>query len=94
MDMPMVDFTVEDGCEIHDHCQTCPLPRCRYDYEQLHIPTLIRKLKAFPLLERDATIKEIAEKVGFSTSSATKMRKAYEQVGGDLDQFINSCNIR
>ena len=22
---------VDDGCDIHPHCLTCPLPRCRYD---------------------------------------------------------------
>ncbi len=21
----------DDGCDIHTHCLTCPLPRCRYD---------------------------------------------------------------
>ncbi|MBI2913574.1 MAG: helix-turn-helix domain-containing protein [Chloroflexi bacterium] len=21
----------DDGCDIHPHCLTCPLPRCRYD---------------------------------------------------------------
>lgn len=22
----------QDGCTLHDHCLTCPLPKCRYDY--------------------------------------------------------------
>lgn len=22
----------EDGCTFHNHCLTCPLPKCRYDY--------------------------------------------------------------
>ena len=21
----------DDGCEVHSHCLSCPLPRCRYD---------------------------------------------------------------
>lgn len=21
----------DDGCDVHPHCLTCPLPRCRYD---------------------------------------------------------------
>jgi len=21
----------DDGCEVHAHCLSCPLPRCRYD---------------------------------------------------------------
>lgn len=25
-----VDYR-DDGCDIHPHCLTCPLPRCRYD---------------------------------------------------------------
>jgi len=29
--LPEESRYVDDGCDIHPHCLTCPLPRCRYD---------------------------------------------------------------
>ena len=29
--LPEVTRYRDDGCDIHPHCLTCPLPRCRYE---------------------------------------------------------------
>ena len=29
--LPEVTRYRDDGCDIHPHCLTCPLPKCRYE---------------------------------------------------------------
>ena len=29
--LPEYTHYADDGCDIHPHCLTCPLPRCRYE---------------------------------------------------------------
>ena len=54
LDYPFYDFSkfmVSDGCDLHNHCLTCPFEKCRYD-EPLHLQKQhkrneeIRKLRA------------------------------------------------
>ena len=58
----------DDGCDIHDHCLTCPLPRCRYE-----APGGLRALlneqrdqQIFQLRRKGASVDELAGRFGVS----------------------------
>jgi len=58
----------DDGCEIHPHCLTCPLPRCRYD-EPGGLKGMLNGLRdreIVALKSRGVAVEEIANTFGVS----------------------------
>ncbi len=80
----------EDGCDIHDHCLSCPLPKCRYDdppgwlWEGMRwssdsrIALLISDMEV-PLGKR--TAKAIAAKLGVSARTVYRAKKRLMTTG-------------
>jgi hypothetical protein len=58
----------DDGCEIHPHCLTCPLPRCVYEEPGGLKGTLmaLRDREIVTLKDRGIPIEEIADRFGVS----------------------------
>lgn len=58
----------DDGCDIHPHCLTCPLPRCRFD-EPGGLRALInayRDRQIVELRQRGVPVEELAQRFGLS----------------------------
>ncbi len=58
----------DDGCDIHPHCLTCPLPRCRYD-EPGGLRGLLNSYRDRQIVEMrlsGAPVEELAERFGVS----------------------------
>lgn len=58
----------DDGCDIHPHCLTCPLPRCRYD-EPGGLRALLnayRDRQIVELRQRGVAVDELAQRFGLS----------------------------
>ena len=58
----------DDGCDIHPHCLTCPLPRCRFD-EPGGLRALInayRDRQIAELRQRGVPVEELAQRFGLS----------------------------
>jgi len=61
----------DDGCDIHPHCLTCPLPRCRYD-EPGGLRGLLnayRDRQIVELRQRGIPVDELAQRFGLSRRS-------------------------
>ena len=41
---------VADGCELHDDCFTCPLPKCRYEMTPIEVSKYLKDLEESGLL--------------------------------------------
>ncbi len=64
----------DDGCDIHPHCLTCPLPRCRYDAPG-GLRTLLnayRDRRIIELRQGGIEVEELARR--FSVSRRTVFR--------------------
>lgn len=55
---------LNDGCELHAHCLSCPLPRCQYD-EPLYAQNTERA-------DRDAAIAAAVEAEGLTIAAAVQ----------------------
>ena len=58
----------DDGCDVHDHCLTCPLPRCRYE-EPGGLRALLneqRDRQITQLRRKGASVDELAGRFGVS----------------------------
>ena len=59
----------DDGCAIHPHCLTCPLPHCKYDDPQgvRRMLSLTRDAEIARLRRQEGqTIKNLAARYGLS----------------------------
>ncbi len=81
----------DDGCDIHPHCLTCPLPRCRYD-EPGGLRAMLNSYRDQQIvaLRRDgAPVDQIAERFSLSRRtvfrilSATQPSNEYTKEGID-----------
>src|SRR3972149_4544300 len=78
----------DDGCDIHSHCLTCPLPRCRYD-EPGGVRAMIntyRDERIIALGGGGAAVDEIAERYSLSRRTvfrvlSTGSRQALSSAG-------------
>lgn len=64
----------DDGCDIHDECLTCPLPRCRYE-EPGGLRAILnaqRDAKIHGMRQTGASVEELAER--FELSKRTIFR--------------------
>ncbi len=81
----------DDGCDIHTHCLTCPLPRCRYD-EPGGLRAMLNAYRDQQIvaLRRDGEhVDQIAER--FSLSRRTVFR-ILSSVSGGLKTGLPACN--
>ncbi len=72
----------DDGCDVHSHCLTCPLPRCRYD-EPGGLRAMLNAYRdqQIAALRRDGEqVDQIAER--FSLSRRTVFRILSHGSGG------------
>lgn len=66
--LPEVTRYRDDGCDIHPHCLTCPLPRCRYE-EPGGLKAMLngmRDRQIVSLRTRGIPVEEIADRFGVS----------------------------
>lgn len=72
----------DDGCDIHPHCLTCPLPRCRYD-EPGGLRALLNEYRGQQMLalrRQGATVDALAQR--FRLSRRTVFRVLASARGG------------
>jgi len=73
----------DDGCEIHPHCLSCPLPRCRYD-EPGGLRGMInaaRDRQIVALRTGGIAVEEIADRFGLSRRTVFRILTAkYKEV--------------
>lgn len=77
----------DDGCDIHPHCLTCPLPRCRYD-EPGGLRGLLnayRDRQIVELRQRGVPVDELAQRFGLSRRTIFRVleRPASESGNGN-----------
>lgn len=68
---------VDNGCDLWEHCLTCPLPRCRYDGRQVPRRQIAmlrrdREIARLRRRERGITTKEIARRLGVSHTTVVR----------------------
>ena len=64
--LPEVTRYRDDGCDIHPHCLTCPLPRCRYE-EPGGLKGLLnstRDSEIVAMRTKGAAVEDIADRFG------------------------------
>ena len=88
--MSELEFYLGDGCEIHNHCLTCPLPKCKYDYTYKSKGSIQKKFYTVQYLNAGMTNSEIANITGLSRSIITKWRRLYYDVNEDMDRFLST----
>ncbi len=68
----------DDGCEIHPHCLTCPLPRCRYDEPGglKGMITAARDREIVRLRTKGAAVEHIADRFGVSRRTVFRILTA------------------
>lgn len=54
----------DEGCDLHPHCLTCPLSRCRYEMAPGTARTELRRLRLIELLAEGKTMGEAAADLG------------------------------
>ena len=68
----------DDGCEIHPHCLTCPLPRCRYD-EPGGLKGMLnaaRDRQIVRLRTKGTAVEDIADRFGVSRRTVFRILTA------------------
>ncbi len=74
----------DDGCSIHPHCLTCPLPRCRYE-EPGGLRTLMnaqRDGRILALKRRGVPVEILAARFGVSRRTVFRIISALERRAG------------
>ncbi len=74
----------DDGCDIHPHCLTCPLPRCRYD-EPGGLRGLLNAYRDRQIVElrrRGVPVDELAQRFGLSRRSIFRVLERPENGNG------------
>lgn len=71
----------DDGCEVHPHCLSCPLPRCRYE-EPGGLRALLNERRDRQMVElrlRGASVEELADRFGVSRRTVFRVLESYRQ---------------
>ena len=55
---------LKDGCDVHPHCLSCPLPRCRYDTKPPH--WIERDMQVHRMYHVGIPVQVIARQTGLS----------------------------
>ena len=83
----------DDGCDIHPHCLTCPLPRCRYD-EPGGLRAMLnsyRDERIVALRRQGAAVDEIAERYALSRRTVFRILSS---ASGGLKTGLSSADER
>ncbi|MGH2586759.1 MAG: helix-turn-helix domain-containing protein [Dehalococcoidia bacterium] len=70
----------DDGCDIHPHCLTCPLPACRYEMPPGRARALAQAAALAQLLEIGRTMDEAAAELGVSRRTVYRLRRIAQPV--------------
>jgi hypothetical protein len=64
-----------DGCDLHPHCLTCPLPACRYDmpYGVATLKAEVRDTRVRALRSAGYTAAAIAKETGIQVRSVWRI---------------------
>lgn len=65
----------DDGCDLHDHCLTCPLPACRYEMPPGRARALAQAAALGRLLQGGRTMDEAAIELGVSRRTVYRLRR-------------------
>ncbi|MGD9893300.1 MAG: helix-turn-helix domain-containing protein [Dehalococcoidia bacterium] len=65
----------DDGCDLHDHCLTCPLPACRYEMPPGRARALAQAAALWRLLETGLTMDQAAVELGVSRRTVYRLRR-------------------
>lgn len=55
-----------DGCDVHDHCLSCPLPACIYDVGYVQQRKMVRNHLIRWFYDRDVSPTDLAEAFNIS----------------------------
>ena len=76
----------DDGCDIHPHCLTCPLPRCRYD-ESGGIRALLnapRDAEILALRDEGLLIRQLAARFGLKKRQVYRIQAVGREAAGPI----------
>jgi hypothetical protein len=68
----------DDGCDLHGHCLTCPLPACRYELPPGRARALAQAAALGRLLAAGRTLEEAAVVLGVSRRTVYRLRRVSE----------------
>lgn len=66
---------LDDGCDIHRQCLTCPLPACRYEMPPGRARALSQAASLARLLTDGHTMDEAATELGVSRRTVYRLRR-------------------
>jgi hypothetical protein len=70
----------DDGCDLHDHCLTCPLPACRYEMPPGRARALSQAAALGRLLALGRTMDQAAIELGVSRRTVYRLRRMAQPV--------------
>lgn len=73
----LVDWR-DDGCSLHPHCLTCPLPRCRYEMGPGQARALADWFVLRDVLADGRTVEQAAADLGVSRRTVYRLRARHE----------------
>ena len=82
----------DDGCDIHPHCLTCPLPRCRYD-EPGGLRAMLNAQRDREIVEmrlRGVPVDDLAGRFGVSRRTVFRVLSAPAGARGDAQGGIET----
>ncbi len=82
-----------DGCHLHDHCLTCPLPECIYENEDEPTAVTIRRLQDEQRVEtieqEELTTLEAANRFGVTERTVYRMMERIRIRRMERDRRLN-----
>ena len=76
-DLPEGLSYADNGCDIHPHCLTCPLPVCRYDVPERSQRGKMRLDEINELLAAGLTAVAVAARLNVSTRTIFRLRQKH-----------------
>lgn len=81
----------DDGCEVHPHCLSCPLPRCRYE-EPGGLRALLNERRDREIVDlrlRGVSVEELADRFGVSRRTIFRVLESYRQARRQADSLVH-----
>lgn len=75
----------DDGCDLHGHCLTCPLPRCRYDLPPGVAGAMIKAMRLRELLAEGLTMQQTAVELGVAQRTVHRLKALLKTQGVERD---------
>jgi hypothetical protein len=73
--LPENTVYTDDGCDLHGHCLTCPLPACRYEIPPGEARRMLRMAELDRLVRTGLTVEQAALELGIPRRSAYRLRR-------------------